>query len=208
VVVVPRSVVIADLRWFPSQDDVGKKGRTGYFAEFAFSYPRSRSNNALYNQSMAPKVYIETSVLSYLTARPSRDILVAANQQVTQEWWQDRREKFELYVSQLVEQEISSGDAEAVSKRQQTLATCSFLDITLESVQLAEKLMNEQAIPKQFPEDALHIAVATVSGMDYLLTWNFKHIANAARRASVELVCRLNGYEPPVICSPMELMEV
>ena len=157
---------------------------------------------------MNPKVYLETSVISYLTARPSRDILVAANQQVTQDWWQDRREKFDLYVCQLVDQEISSGDGEAVAKRQQTLAECSFLDIPVEAVQLAEKLIEQRAIPKQSPEDALHIAVATVSGMDYLLTWNFKHIANATRRASVELVCRLNGYEPPVICSPMELMEV
>ncbi len=157
---------------------------------------------------MKPKVYIETSVISYLAARPGRDILVAANQQVTQEWWQDRREKFDLYVSQLVDQEISSGDVEAVSKRQQALTSCSFLDITPEAVGLANKLIEQNAIPKQAAEDALHIAVATVSGMDYLLTWNFKHIANAAMRADVELVCRLNGYEPPVICSPMELMEV
>jgi predicted nucleic acid-binding protein len=154
------------------------------------------------------KVYIETSVISYLTARPSRDILVAANQQVTQEWWETRREKFDLYVSQLVEQEIRSGDADAVSKRQQTLERCTFLDTTPEAVELANKLIEQQAIPKQAAEDALHIAVATVSGMDYLLTWNFKHIANAVLRADVELVCRLNGYEPPVICSPMELMEV
>ncbi len=157
---------------------------------------------------MKSKVYVETSVISYLTARPSRDILVAANQQVTQEWWQDRREKFDLFVSQLVDQEISSGDIEAVSKRQQALTGCLFLDITPEAVELANKLVEQNAIPKQAAEDALHIAVATVSGMDYLLTWNFKHIANAAMRANVELVCRLNGYEPPVICSPMELMEV
>jgi predicted nucleic acid-binding protein len=157
---------------------------------------------------MKPKVYIETSVISYLTARPSRDILVAANQQVTQEWWQDRRQQFEIYVSQLVEQEVSSGYVEAVSKRQQVLLGCSFLDITPPAVKLAEKLIEQNAIPRQAAGDALHIAVATASGMDYLLTWNFKHIANAARRASVELVCRLNDFEPPVICSPMELMEV
>lgn len=157
---------------------------------------------------MKSKVYIETSVISYLAARSSRDILVAANQQVTQEWWQIRREQFDLFVSQLVEQEISSGDKDAVSKRQQALTDCSFLDITPEAIQLAESLIDQNAIPKQAAEDALHIAVATVNGMDYLLTWNFKHIANAAMRANVELVCRLNGYEPPVICSPMELMEV
>jgi hypothetical protein len=108
----------------------------------------------------------------------------------------------------LVEQEASLGDAEAVSKRQQALTNCSFLDITPQAVELANKLIDQNAIPKQAAEDALHIAIAAVNGMDYLLTWNFKHIANAAMRANVELVCRLNGYEPPVICSPMELMEV
>ncbi len=157
---------------------------------------------------MKPKVYVETSVVSYLTARPSRDILIAANQQVTQEWWQDRRPDFDICVSQLVAQEISTGDAEAVAKRQQTLADCDFLDITPEAVILAERLIEQNVIPRQAVEDALHIAVAAVSGMDYLITWNFKHIANAAMRANVELVCRLTGYEPPVICSPMELMEV
>jgi len=162
----------------------------------------------LYNKNMKPTVYVETSVISYLAARPSRDILIAANQQVTQEWWQERRLNFDVYVSQLVEQEISSGNAEAVTKRQDALTSCLFLDITPEAVQLAERLIEQNAIPRQAAEDALHIAVATVSGMDYLLTWNFKHIANAAIRANVELVCRLNGYEPPVICSPMELMEV
>jgi len=173
-----------------------------------FSFHQMAVDNALYNTSMKSKVYVETSVISYLTARPSRDILIAANQQVTQEWWQERRPSFDVYISQLVEQEISSGDAEAVAKRQQALTDCFLLDITPEAVKLAERLIEQNAIPKQAAEDALHIAVATVSGMDYLLTWNFKHIANAAMRANVELVCRLNGYEPPVICSPMELMEV
>lgn len=161
----------------------------------------------MYNKGVKSKVYIETSVISYLVARPSRDILIAANQQITQEWWQNRRPKFDIYVSQLVAQEINSGDAEAVSKRQQAVTDCTYLDITPEAVNLAEKLIKQNAIPRQAAEDALHIAVATVSGMDYLVTWNFKHIANAALRANVELVCRLNGYEPPVICSLMELME-
>ena len=162
---------------------------------------------AMYNKGVKPKVYIETSVISYLTSRPSRDILIAANQQVTQEWWQNRLPAFDAYISQLVAQEISSGDAEAVGRRQEAAALCTYLDITLNAVELAAKLVERNAIPRQAAEDALHIAVATISGMDYLVTWNFKHIANAALRANVELVCRLEGYEPPVICSPMELME-
>jgi len=88
------------------------------------------------------------------------------------------------------------------------LTRCSFLDIIPEAVELANKLIEQNAIPKQAAEDALHIAVAAVSGNGDMLTWNFKHIANAAMRVNVELVCRLNGYELPVICSPMELMEV
>ena len=172
---------------------------------------------ALYNKGMKPKVYLETSVISYLpalqaqaglTARASRDILIAANQQVTQEWWQERLPSFDIYVSELVEQEASSGDADAVAKRQQALVDCNFLDITPEAIYLAERLIEQNAIPKQAAEDALHIAIATVNGMDYLMTWNFRHIANAAIRVNVELVCRLNGYEPPVICTPLELMEV
>jgi predicted nucleic acid-binding protein len=162
---------------------------------------------ALYNKGVQPKVYLETSIVSYLTAKASRDILVAANQQVTQEWWQERRPNFEIYVSQLVAQETSSGDVDAAAKRRQALENCQFLDITPEAVELAERLITQKAVPKQAVEDALHIAIATVNGMDYLLTWNFRHIANAALRTNVELVCRLSGYEPPVICSPLELME-
>jgi predicted nucleic acid-binding protein len=157
---------------------------------------------------MKPKVYIETSVISYLTARPSRDIIVAANQQATQEWWQARKPDFDIYISQLVIQEANAGDAEAASNRQEILKDLAMLDISREAVALAERLIKEKAIPEQAAEDALHIALAAVNGMDYLITWNFKHIANAAMRANVELVCRLNDYEPPIICSPLELMEV
>jgi predicted nucleic acid-binding protein len=155
---------------------------------------------------MKPKIYVETSVVSYLTARFSRDIIVAANQQATQEWWHIRRPDFELYISQLVIQEASSGDAEAVAKRE-VLENIALLDISEEAIELAEKLVTQNAIPEQAAEDALHIALAAVNGMDYLVTWNFKHIANAAMRANVELVCRLSGYEPPIICTPLELME-
>ena len=146
-------------------------------------------------------------MISYLTSRPSRDILIAANQQITQEWWQNRRPAFEIYVSQLVLQEIESGDVEAVAKRQKAVQDCNYLDITPEAVDLARHLIEQNAIPKQATEDALHIAIATMNGMDYLVTWNFKHIANAALRSNVELACRLYGFEPPVICSLMELME-
>ncbi len=157
---------------------------------------------------MKPKVYVETSVIGYLVARSSRDIIVAANQQATQEWWQARRPDFDIYISQLVIQEASSGDVEAIAKRRKVLENMALLDISDEAIRLAENLIKQKAIPEQAAEDALHIALAAVNGMDYLVTWNFKHIANAAMRANVELVCRLNDYEPPIICTPLELMEV
>lgn len=156
---------------------------------------------------MKPKIYIETSVVSYLTARPSRDLIIAANQQITQEWWQVRRSEFDLYVSQMVVQEASVGDPTAAEQRLQVLDETPLLELTEEAVTFAEKLVQEGALPPNAVEDALHIAVAALNGMDYLLTWNFKHLANATMRYRIEQVCRQMGYEPPIICTPQELLE-
>jgi predicted nucleic acid-binding protein len=157
---------------------------------------------------MKPKVYIETSVISYFVGRPSRDIIIAANQQATQEWWRSRLDDFEVYISQLVIQEAGAGDQSAAASRLELVENFPLLDISDDAIRLAVILVEQKAIPEKAPEDALHIALAAVHGMDYLLTWNFKHIANAAMRANVELVCRMNGYEPPIICTPFELMEI
>lgn len=156
---------------------------------------------------MKRKVYVETTVISYLASRLSRDLITAANQQITQEWWALRRSDFDLFVSQLVVHEAGAGDNEARQRRLEILIDIPLLALHEESVQLAETLIREQAIPENAVEDALHIAIATTNGMDYLITWNFKHIANATMRSQIEYVCRLNGYEPPVICSPQELLE-
>lgn len=155
---------------------------------------------------MKPRVYVETSVISYLTSRPNRDLVIAGNQQVTQEWWHKRRAKYDLYVSQLVVQEASFGDATAAADRLQALHEIPLLQLTEEGKQLAERLVSKGAIPKKVVEDALHIAIATSNGMEYLLTWNFNHIANAVMRGKIEAVCRDEGYEPPVICTPQELL--
>ena len=149
---------------------------------------------------MSAKVYVETSVISYLTSRPSRDLVTTANQQITQEWWQEQQGDFALYVSQLVIQEASVGDVSAVEQRLQVL------QVTEEAVKLAERLVARSAVPEKVVEDALHIAIATVNGMEYLLTWNFKHIANAVMRGKIEAVCRDVGYEPAILCSPQELL--
>jgi predicted nucleic acid-binding protein len=156
---------------------------------------------------MKPKVYLETSMVSYLTSRPSRDLIVAANQQITQEWWQIRRAGFDLYISQLVIQEVSAGDEAMAEQRLQAIEGIPLLELSEEAVTFAERLVEDGPLPQQAVEDALHIAVATLNGMDYLLTWNFRHIANATMRYKIERVCRSEGYEPPVICTPQELLE-
>jgi hypothetical protein len=155
---------------------------------------------------MKPKVYIETTIVSYLTARSSRDLIIAAHQQLTQEWWDNRRESFDLYISQVVIQESSAGDILMAQKRLEALETFPLLDLRLEAVALARALVEKGPIPDKAKMDALHIAVATVHGMDYLLTWNCKHIANAEMQTAVAAVCRAAGYEPPVVCTPEELL--
>ncbi|MCD6345002.1 MAG: type II toxin-antitoxin system VapC family toxin [Anaerolineae bacterium] len=156
---------------------------------------------------MKPKIYLETSVISYLTSRPSRDLIVAANQQLTQEWWQVRRQDFNSFISQLVIQEASAGDEDAAQRRLQAIVDIPLLKLNEEAVAFAKKMVEEGFMPPKAVEDALHIAVATLNGMDYLLTWNFKHIANATIRYKIERMCRLAGYEPPIICTPPELLE-
>jgi predicted nucleic acid-binding protein len=154
-----------------------------------------------------PRVYLETSVISYLTAHPSRDLIVAANQQMTHEWWQTRRAAFDVFVSELVVQEASGGDTIAAQQRLAALAGIPLLVLTPEAVTLADQLIREGPLPSKAGADAMHIAVATVNGMDYLLTWNCTHLANAAFRSRIERLCRKQGYEPPVICTPQELLE-
>ena len=157
---------------------------------------------------MKPSVYIENSVVSYLTStRSRRNPAVAVHQDITREWWDTRRQGFELFVSAVVAEEARDGNPAAAAMRLEIVAALQFLQITPEARQLAAALLGRGGLPAKANADALHIAVATVHGMDYLLTWNCKHIANAVILRSVESVCRLNGFEPPVICTPEELME-
>jgi len=154
-----------------------------------------------------PKVYIETSILSYLTARPSNDIRVVANQHITTEWWETRRSSFDLFISEFVIAEASLGDPEAAKKRLDALAELPELSTTKEVGDLAKALTSDGPIPAKAEIDAFHIAVAAVNGMEYLLTWNCTHIANAVMRPKIEEICRQQGIEPPMICTPQELME-
>ncbi len=147
---------------------------------------------------------IETSIPSYLTAWRSRDLIMAANQEITKEWWENR-EQFDLYISALVLHEVAAGDPDAAQKRLEQLDDIPELDITEKAEEFADILIKKIPLPGKARLDALHIAVATLSGMDYLLTWNCSHIANAVLRPKIERICREFGYEPPTICTPQEL---
>lgn len=156
---------------------------------------------------MKPKVYIETTVVSYLTARPSRDLVVAGYQQITREWWRDAADRFSLVVSELVINEAKVGDSDAARERLAALEPVTLIDATEDAAELAQLLIDSGAISEKAPEDAGHIAIAVTNGVEYLVTWNCRHIANATMRNKIENVCRSAGYEPTIICTPDELME-
>ena len=156
---------------------------------------------------MKPKVYTETTIISYLTGRPSRDIIIAAHQQITEEWWRTKRHLFDLYASQLVLREAGAGEEEKARERLNALEETELLEITENAVSLATVFIEKGAIPQKAAEDALHIAISVVNGLDYLISWNCKHIANAKMRSKIEQVCLSCGYEPIIICTPEELME-
>ena len=158
-------------------------------------------------ENQKEKVYIETSIPSYLTARRSNDIRQMANQNVTIEWWETSSQRYDLFISEFVIVESSQGDATAANRRLTVLNDIPELSFTEESRFLAAMLLDAGPIPSNALIDAYHIAIAAVNGMDYLLTWNCTHIANARIRPRIEDICRIQGYEPPVICTPLELME-
>ena len=156
---------------------------------------------------MKARVYIETSVVAYLAARPSRDLVSAAHQQITQEWWETRRKTFDVVASQLVVQEATSGDRDAAGTRLAILETVELLAVTEEAVTLARILIEKGVLPQKAAGDALHIAIAVTNGVEYMITWNYRHLANATMRQAIERVCRDQGYEPVIICTPEELLE-
>ena len=154
---------------------------------------------------MAQSVYIESSIISYLVARPSRDVVVAARQAITETWWQSQRAEFDIFVSSLVVQEISRGDAAASEKRLQAVENIPLLATSPEAQRLAEDLLAKGAVPANSEEDALHIAIAAAGGIEFLLTWNFKHINNAQTKAFITTVVESHGFACPILCSPEEL---
>ncbi|MBL0717242.1 MAG: type II toxin-antitoxin system VapC family toxin [Desulfosarcina sp.] len=155
---------------------------------------------------MPPTVYLETTIPSYLTAWKSKDIIIAGKQEVTRIWWNERRDDFLLYVSPYVLDEVSHGDPEAAQKRMEIIQNIPVLAVDEEVARLAEIIIKDTIIPEKASTDALHIAVATRHGIDFLLTWNCTHIANAEIMRKVDKTMENHGFEIPVICTPDELM--
>ncbi|ESQ09876.1 MAG TPA: PIN domain-containing protein [Chromatiaceae bacterium] len=155
---------------------------------------------------MKKSVYIETSIPSYLTARPNRDLRAAAWQQLTVQWWDEARAGYDLFTSELALLEASAGNPEAAKRRLESLQDIPELEIDEEVQKLAEQLIAESGVPATAEADALHIAVAAIHRMDYLLTWNCRHIGNAAKKPIIRAICKNAGYPYPEICTPMELL--
>jgi hypothetical protein len=156
---------------------------------------------------MADRVYIETTIVSYLTAWPSRDVVIAGHQQVTRDWWDTCRTKYELCVSQLVLAEAAAGDSQAAQDRLAVLSSMAVVETTPAALELAKELIQRGALPTKAADDALHIAVAAVHAIPYLMTWNCRHLANATMRPMIESVCAVKGFKAPIICTPEELLE-
>jgi hypothetical protein len=155
---------------------------------------------------MRPSVYIETSIVSYLVARSSRDPLMAERQRQTREWWDARRSEYRLFSSELVHQEAGFGEAAMARKRIALIDTLSLLRSGPEAERLAAALIQRGPLPAKARSDASHISLATVGLIDYLLTWNCKHIANPKMFRTITRVCWGLGYAPPVLCTPDELL--
>ena len=151
-------------------------------------------------------VYIETTIPSYLTAWPARNLIAAAHQAVTREWWVLRRNSFRLFVSQLVITEASAGDLAAAQLRLGALVGIPLLPSTDSVEWIASELGRLSLVPANAAADAFHVAFASVHAVDYLLTWNCRHIANAERLPGIKVFLRDNGFAVPNVCTPEELM--
>jgi hypothetical protein len=152
------------------------------------------------------RIYIESTIPSYLVARPARDLLQAARQQMTRDWWELKRHNHELFTSQIVLDEIAVGEKAMANLRLKTLAEIPVLDATVEAAELTRQILASGLVPKKADADAAHIALATVHQMDILLTWNFRHIANVEIQARLRRLVKTAGYELPTISTMEEMI--
>ncbi len=153
-----------------------------------------------------PTVYVETTVIGHLVGRVLKDPIVAGRQTVTRNWWPFALTNYRLIVSGLVLDECGAGDPQIAGERLAIAGSFELIQTSPQVDELAENLLKSKAIPQTELRDAVHVSLAAVNGIEYLVTWNFRHIANVATRAAIESVCRSAGYEPPNICTPDELM--
>jgi predicted nucleic acid-binding protein len=153
-------------------------------------------------------VYLETTFIGHIAGRLHSDPVIAARQRVTRNWWSTDAAKYDVCISQLVLDECAAGDPAAALERLEVVKGLILIETSFDVDALAAALIAGKAIPASEPRDAFHIAIAAVNGIEYLLTWNFKHIANAALRGRINSVCREAGFEPPIICTPDELMGI
>jgi hypothetical protein len=151
-------------------------------------------------------VYLESSVISYLTARPSKNGLQAERQRLTQLWWRKLRPQFDCYVSDTVIEEICEGELMMAKKRMGAIKNFPRLAVSDDATKLANEILKRGYLPPKAATDAVHVAVAVDGGMDFLLTWNCTHIANAQVERQVAQICAAHEYEFPVICTPEQLM--
>ena len=153
-------------------------------------------------------LYIESTVISYYTARRRRDLIAAAHQEITLDWWEKALPLFEPFVSQIVYDEISRGDPEAAQQRMSVIQSFKVLEMMPEVVSLAGIYYEALEIPEKARNDSFHLALAVHHGVDFLVTWNCTHIAAGRVRGIVEALNDERGYQTPIICTPEELMEV
>ncbi len=152
-------------------------------------------------------VYIETTVVGNIAGRMHPEQRIAARQAATREWWETAQARYRIFASAMVVSECSDGDSAAATERLQVLDSVELLNSTDDVDSLAQSLIDNLAVPASEPRDAFHIAIATVNGVNYIATWNFKHILNPSLQGKIALVCRERGYEPPIICTPEQLLE-
>jgi hypothetical protein len=183
-----------------------QSGHCCEICEPTHSNPRAKIYTVRPKAPMSESVYIETSILGYLTARPSRDLVVTANIEVTREWWDTRRDNFKLYSSQAVVKETSQGDTDIAAQRLKIIRDLELLTLTQTVLDLAEQFLGRSNLPAKADVDAVHIAAATIHSMDYLLTWNCKHIANAQIQRKLAEISLDFGYQLPILCTPYELL--
>jgi hypothetical protein len=156
---------------------------------------------------MKPRLYLETTIPSYLVARRSRDLRLAADQETTQEWWESERQGFLLFISTMVLKEVRRGDPTHAAARETLLAGVPLLGDLPEAAELAKRLLRDKIIPGMAADDATHVALAAAHQVDFLLTWNCKHINNHNIRTRIHTACEAAGLVCPDICTPAELMK-